>query len=184
MRIVLAPYSTRLSTGKQNPKNPPDGFWQQVVSQLNAVGHEVIQIGVPGEERIDGVSQFIINWPLKKLRDVILNADTWLTVDSFLPHFVWAEKLNKRGVVVWSQSDPLIWGHLENINLLKGREYLRELQYQSWPEAVYNADAFVSPEVVVDAVNSLTSFRPTDRTRIFSDRVQLAVETKKEPSLV
>ncbi len=155
MRVVLAPYSTRLSTGKMNPKNPPAGFWQQVVLRLVAQGHEVIQIGIPGEERIVRVSQFIINWPLKKLRDVILNADTWLSVDSFLPHLVWVEKLNKRGVVIFSLSDPLIWGHPENINLLKSREYVRELQFQDWLHPQYNADAFVSPEEVVDACTSL-----------------------------
>ncbi len=164
-RIILAPYSTRLSTGKMNPKNPPEGFWQIVVSKLVALGHEVIQIGMIGEERIEGVSQHFTNWPLKAIREVLKGADCFLTVDSFLHHFVWAEKINKRGVVVWSQSDPLIWGHSENVNLLKGRQYLRLLQYQSWPEAVYNADAFVSPDEVVDAVQTiLESTRPADRT--------------------
>ncbi len=155
MRIILAPFSTRLSSGSPNPKNPPPGFWQIVVSKLNALGHEVTQIGGIGEERIEGVSQHLTNWPLKMLKEIIKAEDTWISVDSFLPHFVWAEKINKRGVVVWSQSDPLIWGHSENVNLLKGRQYLRLLQYQSWPEAVYNADAFVSPDEVVSAVQNL-----------------------------
>ena len=179
MKIVIAPYSTRLFTGNPNPKNFP--HWHQVVHQLNALGHEVIQLGIPGEQRIIGASQFIINWPLKKLRDVILNADTWLSVDSFLPHFVWVEKLNKRGVVVWSLSDPLIWGHPENINLLKSREYVRSLQYQDWLTPTYNADAFVAPEEVVNAVQYiLTRNRPADRAGVVSSSLQLAEQTQEE----
>ncbi len=164
MKIILAPFSTRLSSGSPNPKNPPPGFWQIVVSKLVALGHEVVQIGMVGEERVEGVSQHFTNWPLKALREVLKGADCFLTIDSFLPHFVWAEKLNKRGVVIWSQSDHLIWGHPENVNLLKDRKYLREFQYQSWPEATYNADAFVSPLEVISAVqNLLTGTEPTDR---------------------
>ena len=162
MKVILAPFSTRLSTGSPNPKNPPSWFWPQVVLKLNALGHEVIQIGGVGEDRIDGVVQCYVNWPLKALRLVIEDADCFLTVDSFLPHFVWAEKLNKRGVVVFSLSDPLIWGHPENINLLKGREYVREFQFQDWLAPEYNADAFVSPDEVVNAVTSI--LRPADRT--------------------
>jgi len=175
-KIVLAPYSTRLSANRPNPKNYPD--WPLVVCRLADSGHEVIQIGGLGEERIVGVSQFIINWPLKKLRQVIEDADTWISVDSWLPHFVWAEKLNKRGVCIFSLSDPLIWGHPENINLLRDRKYVREFQYQGWNEAIYNPEAFVSPEVVINAITSL--LRPTDRTRLIPASVSLALETEKE----
>ncbi len=163
-KIIIAPFSTRLFNGNPNPKNPPVGFWLQVVFKLNALGHEVIQLGGVGEDRIEGVIQHYVNWPLAALKFVIQDADTWIAVDTWLQHFVWAEKLNKRGVVVWSQSDPLIWGHPENINLLKSRDYLRPLQYQSWPEAIYNADAFVSPDEVVNACQTiLESVRSADR---------------------
>lgn len=155
MRIIIAPYSTRLHSGSPNPKNPPDGFWPIVVSKLNALGHNIIQIGGIGEERIEGVSECFINWPLKALRELLRGADCFLTVDSFLPHFVWAEKLDKCGVVIFSLSDPNIWGHPQNINLLKDRFYVRDLQYQDWLQPCYNADAFVSPDEVVSAVSEL-----------------------------
>lgn len=163
-KIILAPWSAKLPTGRTNPKNPPMEFWIRVVNKLNALSHEVIQLGVAGEERIEGVSQFIQNWPFKKLRDVVSDCDLFLSVDTWLPHFVFAEKLNKRGVVVFSLSSPEIWGHAENINLLKDRKYLRPRQFQTWFEVEYNEDAFVAPDTVVEAVlrclNHKTEFIP------------------------
>lgn len=153
-KIILHPYAATLLNGNRNPKNYP--WWSQVVAKLNELGHEIIQIGVAGETRIEGVSQFIQNWPLSKLRDLINSCDTWMAVDSFLPHYCFTEKL-KRGVVVWSLSSPEIWGHPDNINLLKDRKYLRELQYKDWHDVEYNEDAFVSPDEVVEAVQSLVS---------------------------
>lgn len=174
MKIVLAPYAARLHNNSRNPKNFP--HWAEVVHALNNLGYEVIQIGVAGEERVAGVSQFIINWPLRKLRQVLEDADCFMSVDSFLPHFVWAEKLNKRGVVVWGQSDPLIWGHPTNVNLLLSRDHLRPLQFQDWPSATYNADVFVTPEEVVSAAVDLTSNRPAHRNRAVSRSLHMAHE--------
>ena len=151
-RILLAPYAAILHTGSPNPKNPPLGWWEQVVSKLDC---KVTQIGGIGESQIQGTARFLVNLPLQVLREVVIAHDLFLTVDSFLPHFVYAEKLNKRGVVVFSQSSPAIFGHPENINLLKGEKYLRHFQFQSWADATYNADAFVSPEEVVNACLTL-----------------------------
>lgn len=173
MKIILAPYSARLRTGNRNPKNFP--HWAEVVCRLTTLGYEIIQIGAAGEDRIEGVSQHAVNWPLKKLRVVLEDADVWLSCDSFLPHFVYAEKINRRGVVIFSQSDPLIWGHPENINLLKDRTYLREFQFQDWTtSAVYNEDAFVFSDEVVDAVITLTRTQPEVRTRLVPRVLQLA----------
>lgn len=126
------------------------------MAKLAALGIEVVQIGVTGESRIEGVSQFITNWPLDKLCELVNDADTFISCDSFLPHLCHVERL-KSGVVIWSQSDPLIFGHPENANLLKDRKYLRPLQYQGWEDADYNEAAFVLPEVVVNAVQAKLS---------------------------
>lgn len=153
MKIVLHPYAAKLFSGNRNPKNYPR--FVEVVGLLSNKGHEIIQIGVKGEDRIIGVDQFIVGWPLAKLKQVIDDADVFVAVDSFLPHFVHVECNRKRGVVIWSLSDPLIWGHPENINLLKDRRYLREFQFQSWHDVEFNHDAFIAPERIVEAVVSL-----------------------------
>lgn len=151
-KIVLAPYSARLINGARNPKEFP--YWREVVAKLNAQGFEIIQIGVTGEDRIEGVGQFITNWPLKKLRDLINDSVCWLACDSFLPHYCHVERL-KAGVVIFSQSDPAIFGHPENVNLLKDRKYLRRWQYDSWMAAEFIEDAFVSVDEVIAGVHHL-----------------------------
>ena len=151
MRLVVAPYSTPAP-----PKSYP--WWDEVLSQLDS---EIIQLGIPGEQRLECASQFIQGWPLAKIRPIIQDADGWLSVDTWLPHFCWTERL-RAGVVLWSVSDPLIFGHAENLNILKDRAYLRPLQYKDWRGEAYNEDAFERPEVVVERVRqffNLTSTR-------------------------
>ena len=169
-KIILAPYAAKLRSGNHNPKNYP--WWAEVVAMLD--GHEVIQIGVKGEDRIEGVAQFIVGWPLGKLREVISEADTWVACDSFLPHFCYCERL-KGGVVVWGTSDPAHWGHNMNTNLLKDRHNLRRYQFQHWEDEPYREDVFVSPQEVVDAIQArLTRTESADRPAPFSRSLQLA----------
>jgi hypothetical protein len=183
-KIILAPYPAKLHTGKRNPKEYP--WWDKVVRKLNERGHEVIQIGVQGEARVKGVAQFIVNWPLAKLKDLINDADTWLSCDSFLPHYCHVEGL-KGGVVVWSLSDPAHWGHPENTNILKDRKYLRELQYQDWNSCDYNEAAFVLPEVVVNAVIAKLNAPGAvteGRCRVTQARLQLEGVSSAQPNVL
>ena len=152
MKIALAPYAAKLPTGSRNPKDYP--YFAEVVALLNANEHEVIQLGVKGENRIEGVSQFIQSWPLGKLVEVVQDCDSWVSVDTWLPHFCWLHRL-RPGVVIWGQSDSRIWGHPENVNLTKSPVYLRQYQFAPWYEAVFNPEAFVEPEEVVRAVDEL-----------------------------
>ena len=62
-------------------------------------------------------------------------------------HLAWSE--GKQGIVLWSVSDPLIYGHPENINLLKNRSYLVQNQFLWWDSYEFNPDAFVKPKEVV-----------------------------------
>lgn len=148
-KLVLAPYAAQLPNDKLNAKNFP--YWPEVVGRLNAQGCEVIQIGLPYEQQIEGVGQFLRGWPLKELRKVIESADGWLSIDSWLPHFCATERL-QGGVVIWAQSNPRIWGYPHNTNLLKSKDFLRQYQYAPWWDAEYNESAFVSAEEVVEAV--------------------------------
>jgi hypothetical protein len=152
VKIALSPYAAKLPENRCNPKDYP--YFPELVAMLNADGHEVVQIGVTGESRIEGVGQFIQNWPLDKLVEVVRECDTWCSVDSFLPHFCWLHHL-KPGVVIWGQSDPTIWGHPQNVNLIKSHAYLRQWQFAPWWDAEYREDVFVGPEAVRDAIYGL-----------------------------
>lgn len=152
MRIVIAPYATKLRNGKENPKNYC--YWPQLVSLLKKEGYEVVQIGASYEAAIDGVHHFFASWPFPKLKELIQACDLWISVDSWLPHFAHCEKL-KPGIVLFGQSDPRIWGYPENKNILRGRDFLRRYQYDTWEAAEDLPQAFVYAEHVLAEVRKL-----------------------------
>jgi ADP-heptose:LPS heptosyltransferase len=139
--IVIAPYAKQCMNGRKSPKNYP--HWQKIIEQ---VSEPIIQVGVEGEEQL--VPDFRKNLSVSELRKLLRECRIWVSCDSFVQHLGWDE--GKQGIVLWSVSDPLIFGHPENINLLKSRDYLRENQFLWWEDVPYNEDAFVDAKVVID----------------------------------
>jgi ADP-heptose:LPS heptosyltransferase len=139
--ILIAPYAKKLRNGKRNPKDYP--YWKTLVEMID---EPIIQVGVEGEEQL--VEDFRKNLKITELRGLIKECRTWIGCDSFFQHLAWDEK--KPGIVLWSVSDPLIFGHPENINLLKDRSCLAENQFLWWEMVEYKADRFVEPEVVLE----------------------------------
>ena len=144
--IIISPYSKKLMNGRENPKNYP--YWSELIRFIDET---IIQIGVEGETRL--VRDFRTNLPLNELRELLKQCRTWIGVDSFFQHLAWLE--GKKGIVLWSVSDPLIFGHPENINLLKSRSYLSEKQFLWWEDQKYEKDAFIDPHIVVDNLKML-----------------------------
>ena len=144
--IIISPYSKALRNGKRNPKNYP--YWQELISLIK---EPIIQIGIEGEEQL--VPDFRKNLSLSELRELVNECSTWISCDSFFQHFAW--DLKKYGIVLWSVSDPLIFGHPENINLLKNRECLVENQFLWWEFTEYDHNKFVNPDQVMKALNNL-----------------------------
>jgi ADP-heptose:LPS heptosyltransferase len=144
--IIIAPYAQKLRTGKENPKNYP--HWEELVYELQKSMH-VVQIGVEGEQQL--VPDFRKNLPIADLRKLVHECDTWIGVDSFFQHLAWDE--GKPGIVLWGPSDPLIFGHPENINLLKDRSYLVESQFLWWEATEHDPERFVSPTEVLHFLN-------------------------------
>jgi hypothetical protein len=140
--ILISPYAARLVSGKRNPKNYP--YWNELLSRIG--GHEhIVQVGVEGEEQL--VPDFRKNLSVFELRKLLRECKTWIGCDSMFQHLAWDEE--KRGITLWSVSDPLIYGHPENINLLKSREFLAPKQFLWWDYVEHNSEAFVEPEVVL-----------------------------------
>ena len=149
--IIISPYAQKLRNKKINPKNYP--YWSKLVKELSKNGYDIVQVGVEGEEPL--VSDFRKNLPLTELAELVNSCDTWISVDSFFQHFCW--DLKKPGIVIWSQSDPLIFGHEENINLLKDRKYLRKEQFYLWEQCEYKKNAFVEPNTVLKHIKQFIS---------------------------
>lgn len=139
MTIIISPYAKKLRNGKTNPKNYP--YWKELISMID---EPIIQIGIDGEEQL--TEDFRKNLSLPELKQLVLDCRTWISVDSFFQHFCW--DLKKYGIVIFGQSDPIIFGHSENTNVLKDRKYLREQQFWLWEQCEYNINAFVKPEEI------------------------------------
>lgn len=138
--IIIAPYAQKLRNGKRNPKDYP--YWEELINSIN---EPIIQVGVEGETQL--VDDFRKNLPISELRVLLKECRTWVGVDSFFQHLAWDEK--KPGVVLWGPSDPIIFGHPENINLLKDRSYLVENQFLWWEFVDHQNDRFIKPKEVL-----------------------------------
>ena len=143
--IIIAPFAQKLINGKRNPKNYP--YWEELVNEIQKNEH-VVQVGRTGEDQL--VSDCRFDLTVNQLRELLRECKTWIGVDSFFQHLGWDE--GKPGIVLWSVSDPLIFGHPENVNLLKDRSYLVENQFLLWDYTEHNSDAFVKPDVVLRAL--------------------------------
>lgn len=147
--IIISPYAQKLRNGKINPKNYP--YWSELVELLYKSKYKIVQVGVEGEEPL--VPDFRKNLPLTELSELVQSCDTWISVDSFFQHFCW--DLKKPGIALWSQSDPNIFGHPENINLFKDKKYFRPNQFLTWEQCDYVKDAFVDPDHVMKHLRTL-----------------------------
>ena len=149
--IVIHPFAKSLRNGKRNPKNYP--FWQDLISIIKTTYPEynIIQIGIEGELQL--VEDFRKNLTMNELEKIVVECTTWIGIDSFFQHMAWLRK--KNGIVIFGKSDPLIFGHKENINILKDRKYLREHQFWWWEQTEFNEDDFVKPQVILDALSEI-----------------------------
>ena len=139
-KLLISPFAQNLRNGSENPKNYP--YWPELlklISENKNIG-QVTQIGAAKDKQLPHVHKFLANEKFLKIKDLIQEHDTWISVDSFLQH------LNhyydrKPGIVIWSRSDPKIFGYGENTNVLKDKKYLREKQFWLWEQCEYDANA-------------------------------------------
>jgi ADP-heptose:LPS heptosyltransferase len=139
--IIISPYSKKLNNGAQNPKNYP--YWEELISQIK---EPIVQVGIEGEKQL--VGDFRKNLRISELRELIRECRIWISCDSFFQHLAWDE--GKKGIVLWGPSDPLIYGHPENINLLKDRSYLAKNQFLWWEFTEHKNERFVKPKEVLE----------------------------------
>ena len=140
--IIISPFAKKLLNGKENPKNYP--YWNQLVYEIQKF-EQVVQVGVTGERKL--VDDFRKDLPISELKKLIAECKTWISCDSFFQHLAWSE--GKPGIVLWSVSDPLIFGHPENTNLLKNRKYLEPNQFLWWEYVEHKDYKFIDPSEVL-----------------------------------
>ena len=144
MKILIAPYAQKLRNGHRNPKNYP--HFKGLIELLGE--HNVIQVGRGDEKVIAKTKAFDLS--LDNLKKLVSECDFWISVDSFLPHL--ANHVQKPGVVIFSLSDPNIFGYEQNLNILKDRKYIKQNQFGIWEESSYNNEAFLGPQEVYNII--------------------------------
>lgn len=148
--ILFCPRSRKMRNGKTNPKDYP--HWLAVIRDL-AQRHHIVQIGADGEQPIPGAQEHHFGSPYAVLKGYLDKADMILGVDNFLQHF--AALYGKRGVVIFGQSDPRIFGCEGNDNILVHPDALRQYQFQTWEEIEYRDDVWPDPQMVVQRVEAM-----------------------------
>jgi len=139
--IIIAPFAQKMRNDKTNPKNYP--YWETLIEMID---EPIVQVGVEGEKQL--VPDFRKNLSIDELCALIKECRTWISVDTFFQHLAWRE--GKPGIVIWGPSDPLIFGHPENINLLKDRSCLVENQFIWWEATEHRNDRFVKPKEILE----------------------------------
>lgn len=143
--ILIFPWAAKTTEGP-SPKNYP--YWDSVVSNLVKAGYSVFQVSRAGEKGVPETTRKD-DLTLDQIAKLMKECETWISVDSFAQHMAWT--LGEPGVVIFGSSDPLIFGHPENINLLKNRKYLRVQQFWLWSQENADPDRFIGPEAVINA---------------------------------
>lgn len=145
--ILIAPFARQLRNGKENAKNYP--FAKELVVLLKQNGFHTIQIGV-SEERDIEADERKNNLPIEELEKLIKDSFILISVDSMAQHLAWY--VDKPCICLWGLSDPAIFGHPENINLLKDKKNLRSDPWHWWENIEVNKEAFVSPETILRSI--------------------------------
>lgn len=148
--ILIAPYAAKLPSGNTNPKNYP--FWPDLLALID---QPVVQVGVDGEEQL--TPDFRKNLSIQELRELLRQCDTLICCDSFMQHLAWDEGV--KAIVLWSVSDPVIYGHPEHINLLKNRANLVKNQFLWWNFVVHDKSQFIKPEIVYKHLTKILKSR-------------------------
>lgn len=144
--ILISPYSSYIKDGI-NAKNYP--YWDELVKLLINSGHIVHQLNVKGERQIEG-ALLLSPLELYQIPIILKKYDTFISVDNFFHHL--AAFYNFKGNVIFSKSDPLIFGYSIHNNILKSRKYLRHKQFDTWFNVKYNKNAFYKANEIIKLI--------------------------------
>jgi ADP-heptose:LPS heptosyltransferase len=145
--VLISPWSRRMRNGKTNPKNYP--YWTEVVKGLRDKGIRTIQIGVAYEDLI-GADEVKFDMSINDTASLLKACDTFVSVDNFLHHM--AHLYQKKGVVIYSRTNPELFGYPEQINLFLVSKYFAPNQYDIIERIDYVKEAFVGADSVVAAI--------------------------------
>jgi hypothetical protein len=110
-------YTIAFNPSSQCSKNQewPYENWVELIKLFPNISF--LQLGVESETLIEGAIDFRGSLGLREQLSILAASNNFLGVDSFWSHASAALKV--KGVVLFGDSSPLIWGHDTNINVYK-----------------------------------------------------------------
>ena len=151
MKILIHPYSRKTVSGATNAKNY--AYWNELIALLKSE-HQITQIATKEEPKL--VDDVKVSLSFDDLKILIPKYDFFIAVDSFFPHFVNTYNLPIKGMVIWTVSDPEIFGYKDRFtNVLQSRDNLRKNQFSMIEEEVFDPNKSVKPEVIMDMIRKL-----------------------------
>lgn len=151
--VLLSLFSRKTHlTGKNSPKNYP--FYLELVELLKKNNYHTVQLSLKEEPDINADIRYN-NLSFPELKDLLFSSFYSICVDNFWQHF--ANFYDKRCIVLWSQSMPVLFGYKNNINLYNDKKLFRprKRQFHFWEEVEYDVRNFVKPERVLEEVNKI-----------------------------
>lgn len=140
-----------MGTNGLNPKVYPHMF--ELCKQL--VAHYE---GLELTELVDPWAQPCLNLhkqlkvSLTELKEKLPEYDYFISVDTFLPHMINTENINVPGIVIFSYSDPKIFGYPQNLNVYNDPKLFRENQFEFWvPQAIPN---YIDPKLLFKKIKA------------------------------
>lgn len=147
--LIISPWSRKTPKGEHCAKNYP--FWPELLMLFKKENIKLIQIGVLGEQVFENlIDEIYLNKKQEELLELLKLHKNWLSVDNFFPHF--AHFYGFYGSVIFSKSDPNIFGYKENNNIIKNRSFLRKSQFLFWDNEKIDNNSFASPKEVFKSV--------------------------------
>lgn len=151
MKIAIFPGAKYLSDGKLSAKYYP--AWGKIIGCLQLLGHEVHQFGVPGDENLLCDKTVFTTNPLD-VEKALGDYDLFIATDTWIQHMANYIDCKTPGIVLWSLSDPAIFGYKWFVNLAKP-EYFRKDQHAVWIGVEPVNDAFADFKTVLDTVKRI-----------------------------
>ena len=150
-KILFSPFSNSLPNGKPNPKSYPIDYCNELVEMLNKI-YPVHHVKLSSEPSIENTVQIVDN-SLRNLVELIKSKETalWISVDNFFHHL--SNYAKRPGFVVFSRSNPFIFGHDKNINLIRSFKAMRPDPFGYWWNCEYLKEAFLTPSEIMQNIN-------------------------------
>lgn len=157
MIVLISAFSRKLKHGRENPKNYP--YFNEVIEGIKNIYPEAkfYQVKLSEEPKLEKVDEVLNDLTIPELKIILDKCETWLSIDNFFHHF--AAYYGKMGIVIFTVSDPALFGHYINFNIYKDKKYFRENQFGLWEECPVIENPYIEPQKVVDVFVELINFK-------------------------